>query len=97
MVLALKSRDSVSDTQEHKREEQSATFVISYAGAAMQGFNNVHKVGITLCWLVSEINWNTYSSLGMFMRVPAEYIGGLCPYDHVCDRKALKLTDSVAS
>lgn len=97
MVLALKSRDSVSDTQEHNREEQSATFVISYSGAAMQGFNNVHKVGITLCWLVSEINWNTYSSLGMFMRVPAEYGGGLCQYDHVCDRKALKLTDSVAS
>ena len=89
MVLALKSRDSVSDTQEHNREEQSATFLISYSGAAMQGFNNVHKVGITLCWLVSEINWNTYNSLGMFMHVPAEYVGGLYPYDHVCVIKRL--------
>ena len=57
----------------------------------------VQHVAITLCWLVSEINWNTYSSLGMFMCVSAEYVGGLCQYDHVCDREALKLTDSVAS
>ena len=44
-----------------------------------------------------SINWNTYSSLGMLMRVSAEYVGGLSPYAHVCDNKALKLNRFVAS
>ena len=98
MVSALKSRNSVSDTPEHKREEQSGTFVISHLRAAMQGFSNVHKVAITLILsCVRDISISEYTSLGMLMCVPADYIGGLCPYVHVCDRKALKSTRSVDS
>ena len=98
MVLALKSRDLVSDTPEQKREEQRGTFVISYLRAAMQGFGNVHKVAITLILsCVRDISISEYTSLGMLMCVPADYVGGLCPYVHVCDRKALKSTRSVDS
>ena len=64
----------------------------------MQGFGNVHKVAITLILsCVRDISISEYTSSGMFMCVPADYVGGLCPYARVCDRKALKLTRSVAS
>ena len=90
MVLALKSRDSVSDTPEHKREERRGTFVISHLRAAMQGFSNVHKVAITLILsCIRDISISEYTSSGMLMCVPADYVGGLCPYALVCDRERL--------